>query len=69
MQLIERFQGAASDGCLVEILKWGSIISGGGGEPAGHEPLDSTLNGSCCQPTTDGRFLIVPSGVNVRRIR
>ena len=70
MQLIERFQAQAQDGRVVEILKWGpSAIDDGNGERAGQAPtIYATVGGWRCDPTRDGGYIIVSSGVRVRRV-
>lgn len=70
MQLIERFQAAALDGRVVEILKWGpSEVHGDGGARNGQAPtFYATVGGWRCDPTRDGGYTIVPSGVSVRRV-
>jgi hypothetical protein len=70
VQVIERFQAQANDGRVVEILKWGpSVVDDGNREPTGQAPtIYATVGGWRCDPTRDGGYLIVSSGVKVRRV-
>jgi hypothetical protein len=70
MQLVERFRAEGHDGRVVEILKWGpSAIYSDDGWRNGQTPaIYATVEGWRCDPTEDGGYTIMPSGVSVRRV-
>ena len=70
MQLVERFHAEATDGRVVEILKWGSksVIHGDEGARGQAQTIYATVEGWRCRPSIDGSYTVIPSGVNVRRI-
>jgi hypothetical protein len=70
MQLIERFQAEATDGRVVEILKWGPAAAGEATMRDRMRTLYSTLQGWRVDPQPDGDSYTIPSfGLTVRRLR
>jgi hypothetical protein len=70
MQLIERFQAEATDGRVVEILKWAPLSAA---EPTMRDrmrALYSTLQGWRVDPQPDGDSYTIQSfGLTVHRVR
>ena len=70
MQLIERFQAEATDGRVVEILKWAPASAAGATMRDRMRALYSTLQGWRVDPQPDGDSYTIPSfGLTVRRLR
>jgi hypothetical protein len=69
MHVIDRFAAEASDGRMVEILKWGSDAETSTDVVAFDDAVYSTLTGRRVTPTTDDQYVISALGITVRRRR
>jgi hypothetical protein len=73
MQLVERFQAEATDGRIVEILKWAPAgLAQAGGRTNRRERLAvlyATVHGWRVHQRSEDTFVIPSAGVTLRRLR